>query len=76
MEDAHNEETDIAPVLKDAVDDSARLLGSFVEEDEEHLKAAIEALAGLSWSRSVEEAIDIWIPAPRGRSPSSVVGSP
>jgi hypothetical protein len=41
MEDAHNDDDAIVPVLKGAVDDSARLLGSFVEEDEEHFETAI-----------------------------------
>jgi hypothetical protein len=41
MEDAHNDDDAIVPVLKGAVDDSARLLGSFVEEDEEHFETPI-----------------------------------
>jgi hypothetical protein len=41
MEDAHTENAEFAPVLKGAVDDSARLLGTFVEEDEEHFETAI-----------------------------------
>ena len=41
MEDAHNDDDAIVPALKGAVDDSARLLGSFVEEDEEHFETAI-----------------------------------
>jgi hypothetical protein len=41
MEDAHNEDAEVAPALKGAVDDSARLLGSFVEEDEDHFETAI-----------------------------------
>jgi len=41
MEDAQAENVGVAPALKEAVDDSARLLGSFVEEDEENFESAI-----------------------------------
>ena len=41
MEDAQNEDTDTTPALKDAVDDSARLLSSFAEDDEDHFETAI-----------------------------------
>lgn len=41
MEDAQNQDVETTPALKDAVDDSARLLSSFVEEDEDHFEAAI-----------------------------------
>lgn len=41
MEDAQGEEVETTELLKTAVDDSARLLGSFVEDDEDHFEAAI-----------------------------------
>ncbi len=41
LEDVDENDLETAPVLKSAVDDSARLIGSFAEEDEEHFESAI-----------------------------------
>jgi hypothetical protein len=44
LEDAREPDTYAAPILKSVVDDSARLLGSFAEEDEEHFASALSEI--------------------------------
>jgi hypothetical protein len=41
LEDVSGDDEEAAPLLKGAADDSARLLGTFAEEDEEHFETAI-----------------------------------